>query len=166
MLLLVTVLSTASVDAESLQTTEKSKVNPEKSIPSDTHSPPSFMTLVEPEGKDNKNASSDVRDLKQPLTKVNNESEVRNKNEEAIAKVTNWSATGKQSTPLKNLLGEAKSPSGNQLENVEKNEGNVVNEEVNSPPKLIDDGKNGKKKVKGKSSWMPFVCCSSVNVVN
>ncbi|GJT34161.1 hypothetical protein Tco_0924580 [Tanacetum coccineum] len=35
-----------------------------------------------------------------------------------------------------------------------------------SPPKLIEDGKKERKKVKGVRSWVPFGCCSSVNVVN
>ncbi|KAJ0818378.1 putative transcription factor C2H2 family [Helianthus annuus] len=180
----VSVLSTASIDAGSLQSTEKSKVNFGKSnaATSDVFEPPSFMTLVETESKDKKPESSEVLDSqKQPnsevsqagwfptLTKVNNESEGRKRNEEAIAKVTNWS-TGKQSIPLKNLLGEAKSPGGAQPEPVVKKDEAVVNPPVNndvsSPPKLIEESKKGKKKVKGLSSWVPFVCCSSVNVVN
>nr|GEU36813.1 putative reverse transcriptase domain-containing protein [Tanacetum cinerariifolium] len=44
----------------------------------------------------------------------------------------------KKSTTLKNLLDEAK-----------------------SPPKLIENGKKGRKKVKGVRSWVPFVCCSA-----
>ncbi|MFS8005950.1 putative transcription factor C2H2 family [Helianthus anomalus] len=180
----VSVLSTASIDAGSLQSTEKSKVNFGKSnaATSDVYEPPSFMTLVETESKDKKPESSEVLDSqKQPnsevsqagwfptLTKVNNESEGRKRNEEAIAKVTNWS-TGKQSIPLKNLLGEAKSPGGVQPDPMVKKDEAVVNPAVNndvsSPPKLIDESKKGKKKVKGLSSWVPFVCCSSLNVVN
>ncbi|KAK1435330.1 hypothetical protein QVD17_01091 [Tagetes erecta] len=171
------VLSTASIDAETLQSTEKSKVNSGKSnaATSDVFEPPSFMTLVEPESKDQKSCSAEAQPNSEPsqagwfptLTEVNNESEGRKKNEEAMAKVTNWN-TGKQSTPLKNLLGEARSPSGKQPEPVvQKDEAAVnppVNDEVSSPPKLIEDGKNGRKKVKGRSSWVPFVCCSSVNV--
>ncbi|XP_072092809.1 uncharacterized protein [Arachis hypogaea] len=51
-------------------------------------------------------------------TQVMNESQARNKNEEIIAKVTNWS-TPKEHTPLKSLLGEAAhshSPSSPNLE--------------------------------------------------
>ncbi|KAI7751943.1 hypothetical protein M8C21_008265 [Ambrosia artemisiifolia] len=176
------VLSTTSTDAETLQSTEKSEVNSGKSTAatSDVYEPPSFMTLVEPE-KDNKSASSEVQDSQQKpnsdasqagwfptLTDVNKESEGRKKNDEEMAKVTNLS-DGKQSTPLKNLLGEARSPSGKQPEPVvQKDEAAVnssVNDDVLSPPKLIDEGKKGRKKVKGISSWVPFACCSSVNAV-
>lgn len=159
-------LSTASIDAETLHAVDKSKFNSEKSTAG---------TLVEPEGKDEKSDCSVVQDLKQQpnsetLTKVNESK----RNEEVIAKVTNWS-TGKQSTPLKNLLGEAKSPSVKKPEPVVQKDENekavltgetpAVNQDIASPPKLIDDGKKGRKKVKGRS-WVPFVCCSSVNVVN
>ncbi|XP_076882892.1 uncharacterized protein LOC143531489 [Bidens hawaiensis] len=180
----VSVLSTASIDAGTLQSTEKSKVNSGKSnaATSDIYEPPSFMTLVETESKDKKPESSNAQDSQKPqnpevsqagwfptMVKVNNESEGRKRNAEAIAKVTNWSA-GKQSAPLKNLLGEAKLPRGAQPEPVVKKDEAVVNPAVNadvsSPLKLIDDDKKGKKKVKGISSWVPFVCCSSVNVVN
>lgn len=145
----VSVLSTASMDAETLHSTEKSKVNSMKSSAADSHS-----TLVKPKVKDEKSEAQ------------NSESEEgRKRNEEVIAKVTNWSTTGKQSTPLKNLLGEAKSPSGKEPVVVVVEKADEKAGEVSSPPKLIDDGKKGKK-VKGRSSWVPFVCCSSVNVVN
>ncbi|XP_076937388.1 uncharacterized protein LOC143604975 isoform X2 [Bidens hawaiensis] len=154
----VSVLSTASTDAETLQSTEKSKVNSGKS---DAAISDAFETLqsteksnvtpVEPESK-----TSEVQD----------ESEGKKKNEEVVSDVTNLS-TGKQSTPLKNLLGEARSPSGKQPEPVvQKEEAAVnpsVNDEASSPPKLIEDGKKVKKK--SRSSWVPFVCCSSVNAV-
>ncbi|KAL8255473.1 hypothetical protein R6Q59_030540 [Mikania micrantha] len=178
----VSVISTASIDADTLQFTEKSKVNSEKSneTTSDVFEPPSFMTLVEPESKDNKSGSSEVQDSHpQPnseasqagwfptLTKVNNESEGRKKNEEVMAKVANFDS-GKQSTPLKNLLGEARSPSGKQPEPVvQKDEAAVippVHDDVSSPPKLIEDVKK-EKKGKSRSLWVPFVCCSSVNAV-
>ncbi|KAL2488351.1 AvrPto-interacting protein 1 [Forsythia ovata] len=48
------------------------------------------------------------------ITNVVNKSEGRKKNEEIIAKVTNWS-WGKQHSPLKNLLSEAKSPNPKQV---------------------------------------------------
>jgi len=82
---------------------------------------PSFMTLVEPtDGGDQETGASEIQtgqNLQQQstslqagwfpsLTNVVNESQGRKKNEEIIAKVTNWS-TGKQHTPLKSLLGEA-----------------------------------------------------------
>ncbi|XP_071700010.1 uncharacterized protein [Rutidosis leptorrhynchoides] len=162
----VSVLSTASIDAEALHLVDKSKVNSDKST---------VATLVEPEGVDQKSRFSETQDSKQlpnseTLTQVNNESK---KTEEVIAKVTKWS-TGKQSIPLKNLLGDDKLPSVKQLEPVVQKDENekkagltgetaVVNHDISSPPKLIDDVKKGRKKVR---SWVPFVCCSSVNVVN
>ncbi|XP_076948175.1 uncharacterized protein LOC143620355 isoform X2 [Bidens hawaiensis] len=150
----VSVLSTASTDAETLQSIDKSKVNSGKSYAATSDvletlksTEKSNATLVEPESK-----TSEVQD----------ESEGQKKNED----VTNLS-TGKQSTPLKNLLGEARSPSGKQPEPVVQKEEIVVNplvnDEASSPPKLIEDGKKVKKK--SRSSWVPFVCCSSVNAV-
>nr|GFA23540.1 hypothetical protein [Tanacetum cinerariifolium] len=71
--------------------------------------------LVEPEVKDSKQEPSP-----EDLTKVNNESKP------------------KKSTTLKNQLDESK-----------------------SPPKVSENGKKGRKKVKGVRSWVPFVCCSA-----
>nr|AOF43491.1 C2H2 family protein [Populus trichocarpa] len=97
---------------------------------SDIFDPPSFMTLVEPRDVVNqKAAASEIQTTGNPqqpkaasvqagwfpsITNVLNESQGRKKNEEIIAKVTNWS-TGEQHpslrspqhTPLKSLLGEA-----------------------------------------------------------
>jgi len=97
---------------------------------SDIFDPPSFMTLVEPRDLVNqKAAASEIQTTGNPqqpkaasvqagwfpsITNVLNESQGRKKNEEIIAKVTNWS-TGEQHpslrspqhTPLKSLLGEA-----------------------------------------------------------
>ncbi|KAK1356403.1 hypothetical protein POM88_049659 [Heracleum sosnowskyi] len=109
---------------------ESTKLHPESSSErldmhkADVFEPPSFMTLVEPKGgSDQKNATSEIETVQttqQPktevlqagwlplLSNVINESAGRNKNEEMIAKVTNWSTAKQQSTPLKNLLGEAK----------------------------------------------------------
>ncbi|PWA60039.1 zinc finger, C2H2 [Artemisia annua] len=130
----VSVLSTASVDAES---TEKPKLNPTKPVTADC--------LVEPEVKDSKQEPS-----LEDIPKVDNESEA------------------KKSTPLKNLLGEAKSPNANKTDHVAKKDEAVNDKEGDpmSPPKLIEDVKKGQKKVKGVRSWVPFACCSSVNVVN
>lgn len=88
---------------------------------SDVFEPPSFATLVEPAGGGSglRSAPSEIQTMQnqQPksassqagwfpsLTNVVNESQGRKKNEETIAKVTNWS-TGKH-VPLKNLLVEA-----------------------------------------------------------
>lgn len=90
---------------------------------SDVFEPPSFATLVQPGAGGNsvKSTTCEIQTSQtqqQPksasteagwfpsLTNVVNESEGRKKNEEIIAKVNNWS-TGKQHTPLKNLLVEA-----------------------------------------------------------
>lgn len=89
---------------------------------SDVFEAPSFMTLVEPGGGvHHKGSASAIQTAQNPqqqkvpssqagwfpsLTDVVNESQGRKKNEEIIAKVTNWSA-GKQHTPLKNLLSGA-----------------------------------------------------------
>ncbi|KAJ9555542.1 hypothetical protein OSB04_010156, partial [Centaurea solstitialis] len=176
----VSVLSTASIDAEASHSIEKSKVNSGKLVAADEYDPPSFMTLVEPKTDDQKPAVDKLESKSEAsqagwfptLTNVTNESEGRKRNEEVIAKVTNWSAAatttataaGKHSTPLKNLLGEAKSPTAKQPPQAatEKDEAAAVQKDevaaaaVMSPPKLIDDGKNARKKVKGRGSWMPF----------
>ncbi|XP_020204056.1 uncharacterized protein LOC109789501 isoform X2 [Cajanus cajan] len=87
---------------------------------SEMFEPPSFMTLVEPRQVSPKSASFEGQKGQSPqqpdptsqagwfpsLTQVVNESQGRKKNEEIIAKVTNWS-TPKEHTPLKSLLGEA-----------------------------------------------------------
>ncbi|XP_011084139.1 uncharacterized protein LOC105166467 isoform X1 [Sesamum indicum] len=116
------------------------------------------------------------------ITNVVNESEGRKNNEEVIAKITNWSPV-KQHGPLKNLLNEVKSPntkqvpSANEKDKTEpKDRGAVVTtvtsvtgpdtnkdmEEWNSPARYPIEVKKEKKK-KGKSYWVPFVCCSSVH---
>ena len=92
---------------------------------SDVFEPPSFATLVEPaegggsglrsagpseiqtiQSQQQPNSASSQAGWFPSLTNVVNESQGRKKNEEAIAKVTNWS-TGKQHIPLKTLLVEA-----------------------------------------------------------
>ncbi|KAM1385287.1 hypothetical protein ACFX15_031013 [Malus domestica] len=134
----------AVIDAEAVPPTDpqaslegKAKLASERqySDKSDTFEAPSFMTLVEPGGVDNQKATAaEIKTAQNPeqprpaplqagwfpsITHVVNESPGRKKNEEIIAKVTNWS-TGKQHTPLKNLLGEAylenKAKSPNQKE--------------------------------------------------
>nr|GEZ55613.1 hypothetical protein [Tanacetum cinerariifolium] len=67
------------------------------------------------------------------------------------------------------MLDEAKSPpklikndhAAKKDEAVNDKEGDPM-----SPPKLLKAGEKGRKKVKGVRSWVPYVCCSSVNVVN
>ncbi|KAA0067642.1 titin-like protein isoform X2 [Cucumis melo var. makuwa] len=89
---------------------------------SDLFEPPSFMTLVEPNGGGIPNSATTeiqtARNREQPnptslqagwfpsYTHVANDSPGRKKNEAIIAKVTNWSA-GKPHTALKNLLDDA-----------------------------------------------------------
>lgn len=116
-------------DHEGPEKLESTKLHPESSSErldlhkADVFEPPSFMTLVEPRGSDQKNATSEIETVQatqQPkteglhagwlplLSNVTNESAGRKKNEDMIAKVTNWSTAKQPSTPLKNLLGEAK----------------------------------------------------------
>ncbi|XP_009601419.1 uncharacterized protein [Nicotiana tomentosiformis] len=208
--------STAVPDAEATDTREKSERvlqkptsgaeerHPDKP---DVYEPPSFMTLVESrENADKKASASEIEAqliAQQPktealkagwfpsITNVVNESQGRKKNEEIIAKVTNWS-TGKQHTPLKNLLGEAKSPNTKQVPSVnqkdetaatKKNGATTVTtvnsilsseapteqaaaskeaeKEWNSPARYPVDIKKEKRKT--KPYWVPFVCCSSVH---
>ncbi|XP_021745866.1 uncharacterized protein LOC110711756 [Chenopodium quinoa] len=115
------------------------------------------------------------------------------RNEEIIAKVTNWS-TEKQHLPLKTLLGEAtarsraESPIHTQMkpqtdetpvanndvsktENVILSSNNPIPEaskiemgkEWNSPARYPVNIKTEKRKGKNKPYWAPFLCCSSVN---
>lgn len=164
---------------------------------SDTFEPPSFMTLVQcgTEG-DQVTAATEIETVQnnqQPksdalqagwfpsLTNVVNESEGRKKNEEMIAKVTNWSPVKQQHGPLKSLLSEVKSPNTKQVP--EKVEATIIDvttvssvmapethtakdqdtnkhvEEWNSPARYPIEIKKEKKK--GRSFWVPFVCCSS-----
>ncbi|MED6130806.1 hypothetical protein PIB30_003825 [Stylosanthes scabra] len=129
----------AIIDAETSPSTEAGKSNlinskatseKKQSGKSEMFEAPPFMTLVEPrdansskapasEGQKGKNSSSSLQgDWFISQTQVMNESQEKNKNEEIIAKVTNWS-TPKEHTPLKSLLGEAAhshSPSSPKLE--------------------------------------------------
>ncbi|XP_054806122.1 uncharacterized protein LOC129308784 [Prosopis cineraria] len=122
----------AITDGEALPSAEtgKSNLNSSKaaaqglqSEKSDIFEPPSFMTLVEHEHMVGPKAAASEgqkgQNPQQPnpmssqagwfptLTHVVNESQGRKKNEEIIAKVTNWSTSKQSSTPLKSLLGEA-----------------------------------------------------------
>ncbi|KAI3746969.1 hypothetical protein L6452_09411 [Arctium lappa] len=139
----VSVLSTASIDAENAHSIYRSRLGK-----SDGFQGASLVEvkeeIVDEKGYEMQNSEPKM---------VNNESEGKKRNEEAIAKVTNWS-TGENSTtttttttPLKNV---AKSREA---------------KKSNSPPKYIGEGKKVRKKGKGRgSSWVPFGCCSSVNV--
>ena len=106
---------------------------------SDEFEPPSFMTLVEPGGGDQKAAVSEIQTVQNAqnpraaplqvgwfpsLTHVANESQGRKKNEEIIEKVTNWNT--KQRTPLKNLLDEANSETKLKSPNSKENPAVVI----------------------------------------
>lgn len=117
-------------DPEGPDKSQSAKLHPESSSEridlhkADVFEPPSFMTLVEPRGDSaQKNATSEIETVQatqQPktevlqagwlplLSNVVNESAGRKKYEEMIAEVTNRSMAKQHTTPLKNLLGEAK----------------------------------------------------------
>ncbi|XP_042050661.1 mucin-17-like isoform X2 [Salvia splendens] len=172
-----------------------------RSSKSDTFEPPSFMTLVQSGSEvDQGTAATEIETVQNnqqqrsdaleavwfpSLTNVVNESEGRKKNEEMIAKVTNWSPVKQQSSPLKSLLNEVKSPNtkqvplANQKVEAETEDGNVGKvvtsethktkdsdtnkhlEEWNSPARYPIEIKKEKKK--GRPFWVPFVCCSSAH---
>ncbi|KAK6930648.1 hypothetical protein RJ641_004742 [Dillenia turbinata] len=164
----------------------------------DLFEPPSFMTLVEPpERRVQKPTSSEIRvSAKQQssfvspqegwfpsLTNVTNESPGRKRNEEIIAKVTNWSS-GKQHTTLKSFLDES---NGDPKPKLQKSRQPPVHVAAISENSLKDNGSSSttvnpvagtaqpkdwnsparypteKRKAKSKPYWAPFVCCSSVN---
>ncbi|KAL8500396.1 hypothetical protein ACS0TY_020117 [Phlomoides rotata] len=196
-----------SVVSDTLETnSQKHRTEEARSDKSDTYEPPSFMTLVQPggEGEQVKGAKEIETEEKNQEAKhialqagwfpsiknVVNESEGRKKNEEIIAKVTNWSPPLKQQHgPLSSLLNEVKSPNTKQVPaSYQKNEtetkdnnggvatvGSVIAPEAragkdqetkkdvewNSPARYPIEIKKEKKK--GRSFWVPFVCCSSVH---
>ncbi|XP_057773205.1 uncharacterized protein LOC130992548 [Salvia miltiorrhiza] len=189
-----------SVVSDTLETnSQKHKIHSNKS---DTFEPPSFMTLVQSGSEgDQVTAATEIETVQsnqqQPksdalqagwfpsLTNVVNESEGRKKNEEIIAKVTNWSPVKQQHSPLKSLLNEVKSPNtkqapvANQKVEAETKDDNVGSvaatethttkdqdtikhvEEWNSPARYPIEIKKEKKK--GRPFWVPFVCCSSAH---
>ncbi|KAJ9541632.1 hypothetical protein OSB04_028138 [Centaurea solstitialis] len=159
----VSVLSTASVDVENAHSVGKSEIVADKSRlgKSDGFQGQSLVEVKE-ETVDQK--ISEIQNSEPPKVsegKMVNESEGRKRNEEAIAKVTNWS-TGEDST-LKNVakLSIPKEVSKDVIRKDEAVEKSKAAEKLNSPPKDIGEGKKVRKK--GKGSWLPFVCCSSVN---
>ncbi|XP_057957684.1 uncharacterized protein LOC131150764 isoform X2 [Malania oleifera] len=102
---------------------------------SDNFEPPSFMTLVESTAVAEEKSASNTQTAEifqqaEPaslqaawfpsVSNVVNESPGRKKNEEIIAKVTNWN-TAKQHTPLKSLLGEANIETKAKLPNPKEN---------------------------------------------
>ncbi|CAI9776132.1 unnamed protein product [Fraxinus pennsylvanica] len=165
---------------------------------SDDFEPPTFRTLVQSADNINQKGSASEIEIAQnaqqlksealpqgwfpSITNVVNESEGRKKNEEIIAKVTNWSSE-KQHNPLKNLLSESKSPNPKQVPAANQKDESATKDNdqaattVNStlgsgaPNKEMDEWNSParypseikKEKKKGKPYWVPFVCCSSVH---
>ncbi|XP_043720486.1 uncharacterized protein LOC122668025 isoform X2 [Telopea speciosissima] len=180
---------------------------------SDLFDAPSFMTLVEPgRGNDQFPASSEIQTVQNPQqtnssslqagwfpshTYDMKESEGRKKNEEIIAKVSNWSA-GKPHTPLRSLLVEANLESKQKPSNAQEHPATTVvpkddeasaqdnkvvpktsppvmapeasialaakgdqEKEWNTPARL-PESKKDKRKARG--SWVPFVCCTAVDL--
>ncbi|KAF4357082.1 uncharacterized protein LOC115722359 isoform X1 [Cannabis sativa] len=195
----------AVIDTETLPSTESQAIIGEKtdSKPvssegqhqdkSEMFEPPSFMTLVEPVSVGNGQKAATAAEIQTgqnsqqagwfpSITQVVNESPGRKKNEEIIAKVTNWSTGKQQHTPLKNLLGEAsietRAKSPNRKENVATTTTTTVNsilapesplghagadreigKEWNSPARYPTEIKREKRK--SRPYWAQFVCCSS-----
>ncbi|EXB73708.1 hypothetical protein L484_026874 [Morus notabilis] len=165
---------------------------------SDMFEPPSFMTLVESGGENDKKAKADEIQTKSStvqagwfpsIAHVVNESQGRKKNEQKIAKVTNWS-TGKPHSPLKNLLGEAsletrakspkrkdRAPSPQKDDKAASTVSSIpapeppldqaanreTGNEWNSPARYPTEIKREKRKPKGRPYWAQFMCCSSVH---
>ncbi|KAL6532119.1 hypothetical protein OROGR_014089 [Orobanche gracilis] len=167
---------------------------------SDALEPPSFMTLVQSEGEGGHNQITAVSEIKtthnneqEPkpdalkdgwshsiMTNVQNESEGRKKNEEVIAKVTNWNPVKQQHGPLKNLLNTVNSPKTKHVADetdeskdcgagtpvlVGQKDQEDINKDIeqwNSPARYPVEIKEQKKK-KRTSYWVPFVCCSSLD---
>ncbi|KAH6770106.1 hypothetical protein C2S52_014909 [Perilla frutescens var. hirtella] len=178
--------------------------HPEKS---DTFEPPSFMTLVQSGSEREKvTAAAEIETVQNnqqqksdalqagwfpSLTNVVNESEGRKKNEEIIAKVTNWSPVKQQHGPLKSLLNEVKSPNTKQVPaanqkveaeakddnaGVTASVGSVLTSETHTtndqdPKKHVEEWNSParypieikKEKKKGRPFWVPFVCCSTAH---
>ncbi|XP_042513094.1 uncharacterized protein LOC122088020 isoform X2 [Macadamia integrifolia] len=178
---------------------------------SDLFDAPSFMTSVE-SGKrnDQLTTSSEIQTVQNPqqpnssplqdgwfpsLAYDAKESEGRKKNEEIIAKVSNWSA-GKPHTPLRSLLVEANLESLQKPSNGQEHPATVATKdeasaqdnkvapktsppvtapeestalsaqgdqekEWNTPARLPE---SKKEKRKGRGNWVPFVCCTSVDL--
>ncbi|GMH18622.1 hypothetical protein Nepgr_020463 [Nepenthes gracilis] len=137
----------ASNDSQASAKTEKSSLKPEaaaegqRSDKSDFLKPPSFTTLVDPsvgddkkedayETQESQNPEGEVLVPMQPAwlttpTSMANESPGRQRKEEIIAKVTNWSTSKQQHALLKSLLGEAQDDSEPKRPNAKENPGIV-----------------------------------------
>ncbi|KAL4578395.1 hypothetical protein LXL04_014518 [Taraxacum kok-saghyz] len=179
----VSVLSTTSIDAENAHSIIKSEISSDKSRlgKSDAFEEgPSLGPTKEESVNQNNSEVNAVKvtmeEFQPPNSEgiiVGNETEGRKRNLDAIEKVTNWSTSENvTNVPLKNVLSEAK-PSSPKVLKIRKDEvdekisepvkSNLVNHE-SSPPKYIGEGKKVRKKAKGRGSWIPFACCSSINV--
>ncbi|XP_065027781.1 uncharacterized protein LOC135651553 [Musa acuminata AAA Group] len=150
----------------------------------DTLEEPSLIPLVEPEQKSDSIENKSVHDSK-------DEPEGRNIKEENTAGEVPDSNAGKPHVMLKNLLAEAEleskqeatgsqgynaSPSSKRSCGGSQDDGQSLrtaisdgpldtqadHREWNSPARLPVT-KHEKKKAKGRQSWVPFICCPSVN---
>nr|XP_009420313.1 PREDICTED: uncharacterized protein LOC104000095 isoform X2 [Musa acuminata subsp. malaccensis]XP_018675338.1 PREDICTED: uncharacterized protein LOC104000095 isoform X1 [Musa acuminata subsp. malaccensis] len=150
----------------------------------DTLEEPSLIPLVEPEQKSDSIENKSVHDSK-------DEPEGRNIKEENTAGKVPDSNAGKPHVMLKNLLAEAEleskqeatgsqgynaSPSSKRSCGGSQDDGQSLrtaisdgpldtqadHREWNSPARLPVT-KHEKKKAKGRQSWVPFICCPSVN---
>lgn len=152
----------------------------------DIFQPPSYMLSVEQkaDGSDQDEDEPEAQTSQKPqehgvqfpsLAPVANESSGRKRNEEIIAKVTNWS-TGKQHLSLKSYLVESESsPSAkdnppppisqetkNTVMGTKEPEDDAARKEWNSPARYPANINRGKGKAKSRPLWATFICCSSV----
>ncbi|GAB2227870.1 hypothetical protein Drorol1_Dr00009698 [Drosera rotundifolia] len=200
----------AILSSDSRATTEKQAGSLEPSMPvvqqidkPEILDPPSFMKLVEPKiGGVRSEEASEIQTSKAPASDGSlqsgwfpsvsygtSESPGRKRNEEIIAKVTNWSTSKQQHAVLKSLLGEAHDSSkenppspkekdaipvmktgdlgtnvlgSRQQQTISEAVEAAAAKEWNSPARYPTNTKRGKGKSKSRSYWSPFVCCSSV----
>ncbi|RWW15815.1 hypothetical protein GW17_00020327 [Ensete ventricosum] len=176
--------SLATKDVHTSDPATESTVHKSNLDHNDTLEEPSLIPLVEPEQKSDSIENKSVHDSK-------DEPEGRSiKEENAAGKVPNWNA-GKPHAMLKNLLAEAdleskQEATGSQGHNASlssktscggsRDDGHSLrtaisdgpldtqadHREWNSPARLPVT-KHEKKKAKGRQSWVPFICCPSVN---
>ncbi|KAM7280660.1 hypothetical protein ACFE04_007794 [Oxalis oulophora] len=173
--------TTAFLDGEERNNSQKPKGTPDSlrsDKSDDLFEAPSIMTSIKT-GESNDEKATEIQTLESSQEQTT--SHERMKNEQIIAKVTNWSTTesGKQQhMPLKSLLVEAKpKPKEKQslLAKMDENDDGakvgskpgaeeavtVSAKEWNSPARYPADIKREKRKA--KPYWAQFVCCSSEN---
>ncbi|KAL9271624.1 hypothetical protein AKJ16_DCAP25808, partial [Drosera capensis] len=200
----------AILSGDSRATTEKQAGSLEPSMPvvqqidkPETLDPPSFMKLVEPTIRGVRSEeASEIQTSKTPANDGSlqggwfpsvsygmSESPGRKRNEEIIAKVTNWSTSKQQHTALKSLLGEAHNSSKEnppspkerdaipamktgdlgtnalgtrQQQTISEAVEAAAAKEWDSPARYPTNTQREKGKSKSRSYWSPFLCCSSV----